>query len=187
MGLAHIRVRQNKAPFSMASGCSNGSLHALQETVDDGSWLGDHGRYLHATKRADRTASRPGTLQGRHSTQPWVVINNHPDYAMQFSNIGELIESVMVTHSGPSLDKYYNRISLEEVQTRGRWRSTDSVRRYEKKGKCCRGCGPLCQVQRSSIACKPLDCWKAISPDKCQPATVHLSAVKSWLLLHRAL
>jgi len=39
----------------------------------------------------------------------------------------------MARHSGPSLDKCYNRISLEEVQKRGRWRSTDSVRRHEKK------------------------------------------------------
>ena len=38
----------------------------------------------------------------------------------------------MGRHSGASLDRLEGRYSLDEVQKRGRWRSTASVRRYEK-------------------------------------------------------
>ena len=37
-------------------------------------------------------------------------------------------------HTGASLDRYEDRRSLAEVQQRGRWRTTTSVRRYEKRG-----------------------------------------------------
>ena len=39
----------------------------------------------------------------------------------------------MGRHTGASLDRLENRVSLSEVQKRGRWRSTASVRRYEKR------------------------------------------------------
>ena len=37
-------------------------------------------------------------------------------------------------HSGASNDRSTGRISLQEVQRRGRWRQPSSVRRYEKRG-----------------------------------------------------
>ncbi|CAK0790966.1 unnamed protein product [Prorocentrum cordatum] len=37
-------------------------------------------------------------------------------------------------HSGASIDRFTGRISLQEVQRRGRWRQPSSVRRYEKRG-----------------------------------------------------
>ncbi|CAK0867387.1 unnamed protein product [Prorocentrum cordatum] len=37
-------------------------------------------------------------------------------------------------HSGVSIDRFTGRISLQEVQRRGRWRQPSSVRRYEKRG-----------------------------------------------------
>ena len=39
----------------------------------------------------------------------------------------------MARHSGSSLDMLEGRLSLQEVQRRGRWRSEASVRRYEKR------------------------------------------------------
>ena len=39
----------------------------------------------------------------------------------------------MGRHSGASLDRLERRFSLEEVRKRGRWRSTASVARYEKR------------------------------------------------------
>ena len=39
----------------------------------------------------------------------------------------------MARHTGASLDRLENRISLEEVRRRGRWRAESSVRRYEKR------------------------------------------------------
>ena len=39
----------------------------------------------------------------------------------------------MGRHTGASLDRLENNLSLEEVQKRGRWRTSDSVRRYEKR------------------------------------------------------
>ncbi|CAK0801212.1 unnamed protein product, partial [Prorocentrum cordatum] len=36
--------------------------------------------------------------------------------------------------SGASIDRFTGRISLQEVQRRGRWRQPSSVRRYEKRG-----------------------------------------------------
>ena len=38
----------------------------------------------------------------------------------------------MGRHTGASLDRLENTYTLDEVQKRGRWRSTSSVRRYEK-------------------------------------------------------
>ena len=39
----------------------------------------------------------------------------------------------MGRHSGASLDRLEERLSLIEVQKRGRWRSEGSVQRYEKR------------------------------------------------------
>jgi hypothetical protein len=39
----------------------------------------------------------------------------------------------MARHTGASLDRLENRISLEEVRRRGRWAAESSVRRYEKR------------------------------------------------------
>ena len=39
----------------------------------------------------------------------------------------------MGRHSGASLDRLEWRFSLEEVRKRGRWRSSASVARYEKR------------------------------------------------------
>ena len=39
----------------------------------------------------------------------------------------------MARHSGASIDRLENRLSLQEVQRRGRWRCEASVRRYEKR------------------------------------------------------
>ena len=39
----------------------------------------------------------------------------------------------MARHTGASLDRLEQRISLEEVRRRGRWLSEGSVRRYEKR------------------------------------------------------
>ena len=40
----------------------------------------------------------------------------------------------MARHTGASVDRLEDRLSLMEVQRRGRWRSETSVRRYEKRG-----------------------------------------------------
>ena len=39
----------------------------------------------------------------------------------------------MARHTGASLDRLLDQLSLEEVQKRGRWRAPASVRRYEKR------------------------------------------------------
>ena len=39
----------------------------------------------------------------------------------------------MARHTGASLDRLEDRISLEEVRRRGRWASDRSVKRYEKR------------------------------------------------------
>ena len=41
----------------------------------------------------------------------------------------------MLRHGGPSYDRAYTLRTLEEIQKRGRWKSANSVRRYEKGGR----------------------------------------------------
>ena len=53
-------------------------------------------------------------------------------------------------HVGPSYDMYVNRWSLHDVQVRGRWLSTDSVRRYAKFATYVRQVAKLTQHQIAS-------------------------------------
>ena len=57
------------------------------------------------------------------------------DNAAASLDLGKL-QLVLYTarHSGASIDRFTGRISLQEVQRRGRWRQPNSVRRYEKRG-----------------------------------------------------
>ena len=64
---------------------------------------------------------------------------NYAEYLLIFrraaANLGIEMVPYQGRHSGASVDRAEGRRSLEAIQKRGRWRSTKSVRRYEKAGR----------------------------------------------------
>ena len=79
-------------------------------------------------------------LQRRQSQDKPLLNLNYAEYLLLCRRAAENLQVDMVPyhgrHSEASVDRAENLRTLESIQKRGRWKSAQSVRRYEKKRTC---------------------------------------------------
>ena len=74
----------------------------------------------------------------------------HGCAALKITNLN--LTPHVVRHTGPSADRLFNRMSLDQCQKRGRWASPKSVNRYEKHARIMKQLQKLQPSQQASMA-----------------------------------
>ena len=122
---------------------------AKNRQFDDGYSLGAHGRDVLVELIVKVVAGR----QGGERVFDTLSLPALEKSFREFSKT----EAVKMTphslrHAGPSHDHYFSKVTLQDIQLRGRWQSLDSCRRYAKPSRMLRQLAALSPAQRLRAA-----------------------------------
>ncbi len=115
-----------------------------EQAVDDGLAVGAHDRgYLKDVVQQPVRGLPPEALV----FADWDLAGLERIFRSFSASEGIKLTPHELRHTGPSHDFYYHKVSVAELQWRGRWMAVESCRRYSKPAKMLRGLAAMTRDQ----------------------------------------
>ena len=122
---------------------------AKNRQFDDGYSLGGHGRQYLQELILKVVATRSSGERIFDTLSLAALEKNYREFCKAE---GVKMSPHSLRHAGPSHDHYFNGMTLQDIQLRGRWQALDSCRRYAKPSRMLRQLAALSASQRLRAA-----------------------------------